>query len=80
MVRTVTPPGSIGKAFGYVSSGFGVGGVFGPLVYGTLMDMSLPQVIFFVSAAMMVATIAVALLATYVARRTGAAPKMQPAK
>ncbi len=79
MVRTVTPPGSIGKAFGYVSSGFGVGGALGPLVYGTMMDMKLPQLVFFVAAGMMLATIAVALLASHVARRAelpGAA--MQP--
>jgi len=79
-VRTVTPPGSIGKAFGYVSSGFGVGGVFGPPVYGTLMDLALPQVIFFVSAGMMIATIVVALAATAVARRFTGALAMQPAK
>jgi len=69
MVRTVTPPGSIGKAFGYVSSGFGVGGVFGPVIFGSLMDLKLPQVIFFVSAGMMIATIAVAMLASQAARR-----------
>jgi len=80
MVRTVTPPGSIGKAFGYVSSGFGVGGVFGPPVYGTLMDLALPQVVFFVSGGMMLVTIAVALLATYAARRATLSLSMQPAK
>ncbi len=73
MVRTVTPPGSIGKAFGYVSSGFAVAGVIGPLVYGTIMDMKLPQFVFFVAAGMTLATIAIALLASHVARR-GEAP------
>lgn len=77
MVRTVTPPGSIGKAFGYVSSGFGVGGFVGPLLYGTMMDFSVPQLIFFVSAGMMLATIAVALFASYAARRS-ATGTMQP--
>jgi MFS family permease len=81
MVRTVTPPGSIGKAFGYVSSGFGVGGVAGPLVYGSMMDFSMPQLLFVVSAGMMLATIAVALLASYAARRTGPGRlQAQPAK
>jgi FSR family fosmidomycin resistance protein-like MFS transporter len=78
MVRLVTPPGSIGKAFGYVSSGFGVGGVFGPLIYGTLMDWNLPQIVFFVSAGMMIATIGVALLASWSAKRAGG-PGMAPA-
>jgi MFS transporter, FSR family, fosmidomycin resistance protein len=81
MVRTVTPPGSIGKAFGYVSSGFGVGGVIGPLVYGSMMDFNVPQLIFFVSAGMMLATIAVALLASYAARRAGSMTlQPEPAK
>ena len=80
MVRTITPPGSIGKAFGYVSSGFGVGGVFGPLIFGTLMDLRLPQIVFFVSAGMMLATIAVALAASHIARRRIAGLEMQPAK
>jgi len=69
MVRTVTPPGSIGKAFGYVSSGFAVGGSIAPLIYGTMMDKKLPQFVFFIAAAMLLASIAVAILASYIARR-----------
>lgn len=79
MVRAVTPPGSTGKTFGYVSSGFGVGGVVGPLVYGGVMDFDLPQLLFFVSACAMLAVIAVALLASYVAKRAGAPGLRAPA-
>ena len=63
------PAGSIGKAFGYVSTGFSVGGTIGPLFFGMVMDMHLPQLVFFVSAGMMIVTICVALTASFVARR-----------
>jgi MFS family permease len=72
-VRAVAPSGSIGKAFGYVSSGFGVGGVIGPLFYGTVMDLHEPQLVFYVSAAFMLVTIIVALAASVAARRAVAA-------
>ena len=68
-VRAIAPPGGIGKAFGYVSTGFSVGGTIGPLFFGTVMDLHLPQLVFFVSAGMMIVTIGVALLASMVARR-----------
>jgi MFS family permease len=68
-VRAIAPAGGIGKAFGYVSSGFSVGGTIGPLFFGTVMDLHLPQLVFFVSAGMMIVTIGVALAASWVARR-----------
>lgn len=80
MVRTVTPPGSIGKAFGYVSSGFGVAGVLGPLIYGRVMDLKLPQAIFFIAGGLLLITIGVTLLASHVARRGATGAVMQPAK
>lgn len=46
IVRAVTPPGSFGKVFGFVSAGFNVGGVIGPLVFGWLMDRGSPRGIF----------------------------------
>ena len=33
MVRAVTPPGSFGKVFGFVSTGFNLGGMAAPLLY-----------------------------------------------
>jgi len=68
-VRAIAPPGGIGKAFGYVSTGFSVGGTVGPLFFGTVMDLHLPQLVFFVSAGMMIVTIGMALVASWVARR-----------
>jgi len=46
MVRAVTPPGSFGKVFGFVSTGFNLGGIVAPLLYGWLMDRGQPQMIF----------------------------------
>ena len=46
IVRSVTPPGSFGKVFGFVSTGFNIGGTVSPLLYGWLMDRGQPQVIF----------------------------------
>jgi MFS family permease len=46
MVRAVTPPGSFGKVFGFVSTGFNIGGMAAPLLYGWLMDRGEPRLIF----------------------------------
>lgn len=48
MVRAVTPPGSFGKVFGFVSTGFNLGGMFAPLLYGWLMDRGEPRAIFMI--------------------------------
>jgi MFS family permease len=48
IVRAVTPEGSFGKVFGFVSTGFNIGGVVGPLVYGWLMDAGHPRAVFLV--------------------------------
>ena len=72
-VRAVAPAGSIGRAFGYVSSGFGVAGVIGPMFYGHVMDLGEPQLVFYVSGSFMIVTIGVALAASQAARRAVAA-------
>ena len=48
MVRAVTPPGSFGKVFGFVSTGFNLGGMVAPLLYGWLMDQGEPRAIFMI--------------------------------
>ena len=42
IVREVTPPGSFGKVFGFVTTGFNIGGVVSPLIFGALMDHGAP--------------------------------------
>ena len=46
IVREVTPPGSFGKVFGFVTTGFNIGGIFSPLVFGALIDHGAPRAIF----------------------------------
>ena len=51
IVRAVTPAGSFGLVFGFVSTGFAVSGVIAPPLYGWLMDRAEPQLIFLIAAA-----------------------------
>ena len=57
LVREVTPPGSFGKVFGFVTTGFNIGGVISPLIYGALMDHGSPQWVFLLAAACSLAAI-----------------------
>jgi FSR family fosmidomycin resistance protein-like MFS transporter len=77
MVKSLTPPGSTGKAFGFVSTGFSVGGTLGPLIFASMMDAGLPQAIFYSSAVLMMLNIALAVAASNAGRRMIAA---QPAE
>ena len=51
IVREVTPPGSFGKVFGFVTTGFNIGGIVSPLLFGALMDHGDPRAIFLAVAA-----------------------------
>jgi MFS family permease len=46
IVRSVTPPGSFGKVFGFVTTGFNIGGIVSPLVFGAIMDRGSPRLVF----------------------------------
>lgn len=61
LVRKAAPKGAAGRAFGIVSTGFNIGSVIGPMIYGYIMDMSAPRVVFMVSACFMIATVILAL-------------------
>ena len=51
IVRAVTPPGSFGKVFGFVTTGFNIGGIISPLFFGAIMDHSNPRLVFLLVAA-----------------------------
>lgn len=53
LVRSVTPPGAMGKVFGFVSSGFSIGGIVSPLLFGFLLDSGHPATVFYVVASFM---------------------------
>lgn len=61
MVRAVTPPGSFGKVFGFVSTGFNLGGMFAPLLYGWLMDRGEPRAIFMIVVAFILLALVTAI-------------------
>jgi len=46
IVREVTPPGSFGKVFAFVTTGFHIAGIVAPLVFGALLDHGEPRAIF----------------------------------
>jgi MFS family permease len=46
IVRDITPPGSFGKVFGFVTTGFNIGGIVSPLVFGAIMDHGSPRLVF----------------------------------
>lgn len=62
LVRRAAPLGAAGRAFGIVSTGFNIGGIFGPMLYGFIMDSRLPRWVFGVSALFMVLTVLLVLV------------------
>ncbi len=57
LVRNAAPPGAAGRAFGIVSTGFNLGGIISPLLFGWIMDQSAPHWVFGASVIFMVATV-----------------------
>ena len=51
IVREITPPVSFGKVFGFVTTGFNIGGIISPLIFGAIMDHGSPRLVFLVVAA-----------------------------
>ena len=66
LVRRAAPPGGAGRVFGIVSTGFNIGGIFGPLLFGWLMDQGAPRWVFGAAVVFMVTT---ALVAAFEDRR-----------
>jgi len=62
LVRAAAPPGAMGRTFGIVTSGFGIGGMVGPLMFGFAMDHGAPQWVFGISVILMIAVAVVALV------------------
>lgn len=51
-VRAVTPDGLVGVAFGFVSTGLGLGAAASPVICGWLMDMGQADFVFYLAAVM----------------------------
>ena len=68
IVRAVTPEGQFGKVFGFVTTGFNIGGIIAPFLFGYLMDHGHPQAVFLAVAALAVLAI-VTIIPNFVRRR-----------
>jgi MFS family permease len=65
LVRSAVPAGAAGRAFGIVSTGFNLGGIVSPLLFGWIMDQNMPHWVFGASVIFMILTV---LLALFTAR------------
>jgi MFS family permease len=70
LVRKAAPPGAAGRVFGIVTTGFNIGGIIGPPVFGWLMDHGHPRWILGLAVIFMATTAVVGLLE----ERRGRAP------
>lgn len=61
LVRKAAPPGAAGRAFGIVSTGFNIGGIIGPMLYGFIMDANAPRWVFGVAVVFLLAALLLAL-------------------
>jgi MFS transporter, FSR family, fosmidomycin resistance protein len=68
LVRRAAPPGTAGRVFGIVSTGFNIGGIIGPILFGWLMDHGEPRWVF---------GGAVIFMADGIVRPPGGAPRPQ---
>ena len=56
------PVGAAGRAFGIVSTGFNLGGIISPLLFGWIMDLNSPHWVFGASVVFMILTVLLALV------------------
>ena len=68
LVRAAAPAGAEGRVFGIVSTGFNVGGVLGPILFGYLMDNGAAIGVLWASAGFMIATTVIVLLQEWLMR------------
>lgn len=57
IVREVTPPGAYGRVFGFVTTGFNIGGVLAPPAFGYMMDSGRPGLVILGTAVLTLITI-----------------------
>jgi MFS family permease len=62
LVRNAAPAGAAGRAFGIVSTGFNLGGIISPLLFGWIMDQNAPHWVFGASVVFMILTVLLALV------------------
>jgi FSR family fosmidomycin resistance protein-like MFS transporter len=73
LVRRVTPPGASGRVFGFVTTGFNIGGFLAPPLFGLVVDLGRPELVFWLVAVLSLLTL-LTVTATANASRAPAAP------
>ena len=68
----MTPPGEIGKVFGFVSTGFNLGGIVAPPLFGYILDHSDPTYVFWVAGIFCLATVPTVLFTGSQGRKAAA--------
>ena len=61
LVRKAAPSGAAGSAFGIVSTGFNIGGIAAPMLYGFIMDQGLARGVFGVAVGFMLIAVLLTL-------------------
>lgn len=69
LVRSMMPPGSAGRIFGFLSAGIEIGAATSPLVFGWLIDHGNPGRVFVLCAIFMMGSLTTASLAAVMARK-----------
>ncbi len=72
LLKAVTPPGATGKVFGFVTTGYNIGGFLAPPLFGLIIDRGAPELVFWLIAVLSMATL-LAVVATARQRAPGAA-------
>jgi MFS family permease len=62
LVLNAAPAGAAGRAFGIVSTGFNLGGIVSPLLFGWIMDQNAPHWVFGASVVFMILTVLLGLV------------------
>jgi len=77
MIRAVTPPGQMGKVFGFVSTGYNIGGVVAPVTFGYVLDHAEPSLLFWAVGVVSVLTVATVIVTGRQGRAAVAEPDAQ---
>src|SRR6266850_1962166 len=78
LVRDAAPPGAAGRAFGIVTTGFTLGGIVSPLLFGWIMDRNWPQWVFGASVVFMILTVLLALVTDRRPQASSESPDARP--
>ncbi|MDB5601261.1 MAG: Fosmidomycin resistance protein [Xanthobacteraceae bacterium] len=69
IVREMTPPGAFGRVFGFITTGFNIGGMAAPVMFGLMMDHGQPAAIYWsVAACSLMSVVAVVACSRSTAR------------